>query len=182
MAVTKTDKVVTLEMPVEIYALPEQTEELPLGEILKVKRARATVTSHSSVTATGKRVAKEVPVEGKRGKTPRDVNVPGQKDRAMTFEVLSPNAPELPRARLNRVLEEAGMADEGFVRQMVADMTDVSVDKLLAAGATPQENRDKMLQYMMRVCSTDPIFSLSFVLFALFGPETICCMGCTLST
>jgi hypothetical protein len=111
--------------------------------------------AHSGVTSTGKRVAEEVPAEGARGKRARNVNVPGRKDGSVTFGGLAPNMPELPRAKLNRVLEEAGMADEGFVRRMVADLKDASVDRLLAAGATPRENREKMLQYMIRVGNTE---------------------------
>lgn len=67
------------------------------------------------------------------------------------FEGVAPNSLKIPWARLNKVLDEAGMADESFVCLMVADLKDTDIDKLFAHGAIPRENQDKMLQYLMRV-------------------------------
>ena len=152
LEVKKTDKVVDFQMPPESYLLSEPTEDQPLGEILKAKRTRVAATSSSGVTVTGKRVAEDVPLEGVRGKRPRNVNVEGKKDGPVTFERLAPPSTEIPKGRLSRVLEEGGMVDDGFLRRMVADLKDAGVDKLLAQGATPRENRARMLQHLMRVC------------------------------
>lgn len=162
LAVEETDHIFHMEMPKESYIIEPADEEVP-GAEATLKR---TGTSTSGVTATGKRVADDVAPEGPRGKRPRNVNVPGKKDGAVTFQGLAPEVPEVPRGKLKLVLEEAGMADEGFVRQMVADLKDANVDQLLASGATPRENRDKMRQYLMRV-------SLQLFLTLLF----ICCFA-----
>lgn len=151
LEVKQTDEVVNLELPPECYILNDQTDELSLGDVLRAKKTRA-ANSSSGVTATGKRVADDVPLEGVRGKRPRNVNVEGRKHGPVTFEGLAPPATEIPKGRLSRVLEEAGMVDEGFIRRMVADLKDAGVDKLLAEGATPRENRDRMLRHLMRVC------------------------------
>ena len=132
LEVVRTEEVVHLEVPEERYVLPEETEEVPLGEVLRSKKARAAATASSGVTPIGKRVAENVPLEGAKGKRPRNVNVPGQEDGRVTFEALAPPAPEVPRVRLSSVLGEAGVADEGFVRRMVADLRDTSTDRLLA--------------------------------------------------
>lgn len=77
LAVQQTDKVINLEMPEDSYALTEQTEELPLGEVLRARKARAAAISRSGVTTTGKRVAGDVPLEGTRGKRSKNVNIMG---------------------------------------------------------------------------------------------------------
>lgn len=99
-------------MPQESYIFTEETEEVPLGQVLK---ARTAATADSGVTATGKRVAENVPLQGVRGKRPRNVNVSGQKDRPVTFKALASQALEVPRGRLSHLLNEAGMADKGFI-------------------------------------------------------------------
>ena len=119
--------------------------------MLRAKKAKAAATVGSGVTATGKRVAYSVPLEGVRGKRPRNVNVPGQEDERVTFEALAPPAPEVPRVRIGSVLEEAGMADDGIVRRMVADLRDAGTDRLLAQGATSRENRERMFRHLLRV-------------------------------
>lgn len=153
LEVKKTDTVVDFQMPPESYILPDQAEDRPLGEILRAKRTRASATSSSGVTVTGKHVGDDVPLGGVRGKRPRNVNVEGKKDGPVTFEGLAPPSVEIPKGKLSRVLEEGEMVDEGFLRRMVADLKDAGVDKLLAQGATPRENRAKMLQHLMRVCN-----------------------------
>ena len=67
------------------------------------------------------------------------------------------------------MLEEAGLADEGVIQRMVADLQDASTDRLLAQGATPRENRDRMFRHLLRVCSSIIVdFVHKFVFLKLF--------------
>jgi hypothetical protein len=81
----------------------------------------------------------------------KKANVGGSVTVGAGFGALAPVAPELPKTRLNRVLHEAGMADERFVRRMVEDLKEAGTDLLIAKNATPRENRAKMLAQGMRV-------------------------------
>lgn len=178
LTVEQTDHIVSLEMPKESYVLEPVEEDAPKAKA----NPKRTGTSASGVTATGKRVAEDIALEAQRGKRPRNVNVPGKKDGVVTFQGFASDAPELPRAKLNLMLEEAGMADEGFVRRMVDDLKDASVDKLIASGATPRENRDKMRQYLMRVSRLLYKLPSPFFFFFFFF-EPVCdvskCRECT---
>lgn len=104
-------------------------------------------------------MANEVPLEGARDKA-EERECPMAKDGSVMFEVLAPQALEIPRGKLSWVLEEAGMADESFIRRMVADLKDAGDKKLLAQGATPRENQERMLQHLMRVRYDLAFFSL----------------------
>lgn len=147
LSLQKTENVVNLEVPKQRYVLVETAEE----EMPSSKNKKVVSPASSGVTVTGKRVAETVELEAPRTKRTKPVNIPGHQDGVITFEVLAPEAPEIPRSKLARVLEEAGMADEAFIRRMVSDLKDPSLDKMLASGATPRENGDKMLRYLMRV-------------------------------
>lgn len=105
LAVSETDKVVYLEMSQQSYLLDEQTEELPLSQVLRAKKSRIVAFSHSGVTVTGKRIVENIILEGQPGKRSRNVNVPGKKDGDVTFEGVAPTTLELPRVKLNHVLE-----------------------------------------------------------------------------
>lgn len=89
LTVQKTDKIVNLEILEDNYILTEQIEELPVGQVLRARKAKAIATTSSGVTTTGKLVADDMPLEGIRGKRPRLVNIAGLKDGPVTFEGLA---------------------------------------------------------------------------------------------
>lgn len=153
---------VDLELSLEHYEVPreEDNEDVLLGdraggkkrEAARKRKGKAAGPADSSVTLTGKTVVDSV-AEGvgrsKKAKTgPATSRSSGP---GVDFGLLATAAPELPRARLNRLLDEAGMADERFVRRMVEDLKDAGTDVFLANNATPRENRARLLAQGMRV-------------------------------
>lgn len=151
---------VDLTLEPDLYDMPEEGEdEVPLVDRLGArkrdverKRKSKSAPSPSAVTLTGKSIRDRAEQDegiGKKAKlAPSSSKVvtagPG-------FGALAPPAPELPRVRLNRILDEAGMADERFVRRMVEDLKDAGTDLFIANNATPKENRAKLLAQGMRV-------------------------------
>lgn len=89
------------------------------------------------------------------------MNVAGRKDGAVRFEGLTRHTPEIARVKLNRVLKDAGMADEIFIRRIVADLMDANVDKLLLKriktdASVSYEGMLSFGCFSLRVCSLVP--------------------------
>ncbi|KAK9921994.1 hypothetical protein M0R45_030481 [Rubus argutus] len=151
LELTKMVGPVELSVPLEVYEIADEEEEMVLADRLKAKKkGKAIGPADSGVTFSGKRVGEHVDatevIRAKKTKVGGSVTV------GAGFGALAPVA---PKTKLNRVLHEAGMADERFVRRMVEDLKDAGTDLFIAKNATPpppppRENRAKMLAQGMR--------------------------------
>ena len=152
--------------PVDLTLEPEQYEvveeeeddEVPLADRLGAKKKGAerkrkseSAPSPSAVTLTGKSVRDQAEQDAGSKRARIASGSSGVVTAGLGFGALAPPVPELPRVRLNRILDEAGMADERFVRRMVEDLKDAGTDLFIANNATPKENRARLLAQGMRV-------------------------------
>lgn len=147
----------TLE-PEQYEVLEEEGDEVPLADRLGAKKKGAerkrkakSAPASSAVTLTGKSVRDQAEQDAGSKRVRIASGSSAVVTAGLGFGALAPPVPELPRVRLNRILDEAGMADERFVRRMVEDLKDAGTDLFIANNATPKENRARLLAQGMRV-------------------------------
>ena len=159
----------TLE-PEQYEVVEEEDDEVPLADRLGAKKKGAerkrkseSAPSPSAVTLTGKSVRDQAEQDAGSKRARIASGSSGVVTAGLGFGALAPHVPELPRVRLNRILDEAGMADERFVRRMVEDLKDAGTDLFIANNATPKENRARLLAQGMRV--------------SLYTLKVLCCLS-----
>ncbi|PRQ50821.1 putative transcription factor bZIP family [Rosa chinensis] len=135
--VNLTEEEVLLEIPDEFV---EAEEDLQPSEKKKRKHHHH---RDSEVTYTGKNVV------GADAKKPR-VSHQMTPETSQSPGLLAPNVRVVPKKPIKQLFARYGVADEKFVRSMLADLKDIDLDLVRAKDNSPQENHRIARESVMR--------------------------------